>query len=161
LVYLPQEKYSVKKKRMKIKVQRLHDTGDATVGAMFIDGVFQCFTLEDEHRDVKIKGETRIPAGTYKINFRKEGGFHAKYTAKYGSMHKGMLHVQDVPNFQWILIHTGNTDEHTAGCLLVGETADLSGVIGRSVDAYKKMYPKVAKALEDGKEVTIQYLDEA
>ena len=144
---------------MQLLVQRLHDTGDATIGALFIDGKFECFTLEDEYREVKVKGETRIPAGEYEIKFRKEGGFHNRYSEKYGSMHKGMLHVQDVPNFQWILIHTGNTDEHTAGCLLVGETADCNGVIGRSVAAYKKMYPRVAKALTSGENVTIKYVD--
>jgi len=73
-----------------------------------------------------------------------------------------MLWLQDVPNFQWILIHTGNTDSHTAGCLLVGETQqDLDkgkdGFVGGSGDAYKKMYPKVANALISGEKVTIKY----
>ena len=77
-------------------------------------------------------------------------------------MHKGMLWLQDVPNFTWILIHTGNTDSHTAGCLLLGETQqDLDkgkdGFVGGSGDAYKKMYPKVADALLSGEKVTIKY----
>ena len=65
-----------------------------------------------------------MPAGTYKIELRKEGGggFHNKYKKKYGSLHKGMLHVTNVPNFEYILIHTGNSDEHTAGCLLLGDS---------------------------------------
>jgi RNase P/RNase MRP subunit p29 len=73
-----------------------------------------------------------------------------------------MLHIQDVPNFTYILIHTGNTDEHTSGCLIVGETQqDLEiskdGFIGSSTVAYKKMYAKVANQLLQGKKVTIEY----
>ena len=106
--------------------------------------------------------ETAIPLGEYEIKLRTEGGFHSKYTARYGDMHKGMLWLQDVPNFKWILIHVGNTDESTAGCLLLGETQqDLDkgkdGFIGGSGDAYKKMYPKVAEAILSGEKVTIQY----
>ena len=72
-------------------------------------------------------------------------------------MHKGMLWVRDVPGFEYILIHTGNTDEHTAGCLLVGNSSDIKGFIGSSVNAYKNIYPAIAQALEDGEEVTITY----
>ena len=147
---------------MKLDVVRTQFGKDATNGMLFIDGVFECFTLEDEVRDVKIHSETAIPLGEYEIKLRTEGGFHSKYTARYGAMHKGMLWLQDVPNFKWILIHTGNQDSHTAGCLLVGETQqDLDkgkdGFIGGSGDAYKKMYPKVADALLAGEKVTIKY----
>ena len=106
--------------------------------------------------------ETCIPEGTYDIKFRKTGGFHAKYTERYKNAHYGMLHIQDVPNFTYILIHTGNTDEHTSGCLIVGETQqDLEvskdGFIGSSTVAYKKMYSKVSAQLLQGKDVTIEY----
>ena len=75
-----------------------------------------------------------------------------------------MLHIVDVPGFDYILIHCGNTDEHTAGCLLVGDTqnnnmVEEDGFIGRSTAAYKRIYPKIAKALEQGEEVTITYID--
>ena len=73
-----------------------------------------------------------------------------------------MLHLQDVPNFTYILIHAGNTDEHTSGCLIVGETQqdlDISddGFIGHSGKAYLKLYNKVAKELLLGKKVSIEY----
>ena len=147
---------------MKLDVIRTQFGKDATNGMLFIDGVFECFTLEDEVRDVKVHSETAIPLGEYEIKLRTEGGFHSKYTARYGAMHKGMLWLQDVPNFKWILIHTWNQDSHTAGCLLIGETQqDLDkgkdGFIGGSGDAYKKMYPKVADALLAGEKVTIKY----
>jgi hypothetical protein len=73
-----------------------------------------------------------------------------------------MLWLQDVPGFQWILIHTGNTDQHTSGCYIIGETqTDLDkgkdGFVGNSGVAYKKMYPKVADAILAGEKVTIKY----
>ena len=152
---------------MKFEVQRFSSQSDSTLGILFdvtAGRKFLCFTLEDEAREVKVKGETRIPSGTYKLKLRKEGGFHGKYTSKYGSMHKGMIHVQDVPGFNYILWHTGNTDEHTDGCLLVGNTqteniGTKDGFIGASGDAYKRIYPPIAKVLEDGGDVEITYVD--
>tara|TARA_R100001463_G_scaffold102723_1_gene157120 strand:+ start:2582 stop:3163 length:582 start_codon:yes stop_codon:yes gene_type:complete len=148
---------------MKLDVVRTQFGKDATNGMLFVDGVFECFTLEDEVRDIKVMSETAIPLGEYEIKFRNIGGFDTKYKARYGStFHKGMLELQDVPNFKYILIHTGNTDQHTAGCLLIGETQqDLDkgkdGFVGGSGDAYKKFYPKVRDALIAKEKVTIKY----
>ena len=147
---------------MKLQVVRTQFGTDATNGLLFIDGIFECYTLEDQYQAVKVMHETCIPEGTYDIEFRKTGGFHAKYSERYKNAHYGMLHVQDVPNFTYILIHTGNTDEHTSGCLIVGETQqDLEvskdGFIGSSTLAYKKMYAKVAGQLLQCKKVTIEY----
>jgi len=153
---------------MDLEVLRFSSQKDSTNGLLFdVTGgkrKFLCYTLEDEHRDDKVKGETRVPAGTYKITLRTTGGFHARYEKKYGSMHKGMLWVREVPNFEYILIHTGNTDEHTAGCLLVGNSQQANfgssdGFIGSSGDAYKRIYPAIAAALEEGEEVSITYTD--
>jgi len=147
---------------VKLTVVRTQFGTDATNGLLFINGVFECYTLEDQYQAVKVMHETCIPEGTYDIQFRKTGGFHAKYSERYKNAHYGMLHIQDVPNFTYILIHTGNTDEHTSGCLIVGETQqDLEiskdGFIGSSTTAYKKMYAKVAAQLLQGKKVTIEY----
>jgi hypothetical protein len=143
---------------MKLLNLRYNGTSDYTDGLLFIDGKFECYTLEDEERTVKVFGETRIPNGTYAIELRTEGGFHSRYTEKYANMHKGMLWVKDVPNFEYILIHIGNDDDDTAGCLLVGTTADKNkGFIGASVNAYKDMYPKVLSALLNNECVEIEY----
>lgn len=148
---------------MKLEVYRTQFGTNATNGLLFIDGVFECFTLEDEVRDKKVYGETAVPFGKYNVVLRSEGGFHNRYLAKYGSnFHKGMLWIQDVPEFEWILIHTGNRDLDTAGCLLVGDSqqdldVDNKGFIGSSVNAYKKFYPKVANAILNGDKVTIEY----
>jgi len=155
---------------MKLEVLRFSSGRDSTSGALFsvVEGVrtFLCYTLEDEYRDNKVYSETRIPAGIYEIRFRTVGGFHAKYSKRFQDIHKGMLHIVDVPGFDYILVHCGNTDEHTAGCLLVGDTqnnnmVEEDGFIGRSTAAYKRIYPKIAKALERGEEVTIEYIDYA
>jgi hypothetical protein len=152
---------------MKLEVLRFSSGEDSTSGLLFdiSNGrEFLAYTLEDEHRDSKKYGETRIPAGTYKIQLRTVGGFHQKYSARFHDIHKGMLHVTDVPGFEYILIHCGNTDEHTHGCLLVGDTqhnnmVEEDGFIGRSTAAYKRIYVPIAKALEQGEEVTIKYID--
>ena len=147
---------------MKLQVVRTQFGKDATNGLLFIDGVFECYTLEDQYQAVKVMHETCIPEGTYDIKFRKTGGFHARYSERYKNAHYGMLHIQDVPGFTYILIHTGNTDEHTSGCLIVGETQqdldiNFNGMVGSSAVAYKKMYAKVANQLLQGKKVTIEY----
>ena len=151
---------------MKLLVLRFSSQKDSTNGILFevtdVGKRFLCYTLEDEHRVLKVRGETRVPDGIYNIELRKEGGFHNRYTKKFFDIHRGMLHVVDVPNFEYILIHTGNTDEHTAGCLLVGDSQENNeiienGFIGKSTNAYKRIYPSIAKAIERGEEVTIQY----
>jgi len=153
---------------MKLEVLRFSSQVDSTSGILFeitdIGKRFLCYTLEDEARALKVKGETRVPAGTYNIGLRTEGGFHSKYSKKYFGIHVGMLHVLDVPNFEYILIHTGNTDEHTAGCLLVGDAQENNniisdGFVGKSVNAYKRIYPSIAKAIQKEEEVTITYKD--
>ena len=147
---------------MKLTVVRTQFGKDATNGILLVDGIFECFTLEDQYQEVKVMHETCIPEGTYDIKFRTVGGFHEKYKKRYGNDHYGMLHLQDVPNFTYILIHAGNTDEHTSGCLIVGETQqdlDISddGFIGHSGKAYSKLYDKVAKQLLQGRDVSIEY----
>ena len=158
----------MKQPNMNLEVLRFSSEEDSTSGLLFdiTDGKrkFLAYTLEDEYREEKEMHETRIPAGTYKVTLRTVGGFHTRYTEKYGDMHKGMLWVRDVPGFEYILIHTGNTDEHTSGCLLLGDSQTNNqikedGFIGSSVQAYKRVYPPIAKVLEDGGTVNITYTD--
>lgn len=146
---------------MIITVDRIFSDDDSTVSVVKVDGKAVCFGLEDEYRADKVVNETRVPAGTYPVRVRTVGGFHNRYSQKYADMHRGMLHIQDVPGFEFILIHVGNTDENTAGCLLVGTGAmareeDMS--IQASVEAYKNLYPMVIQAaLAD--DLSIEFLD--
>jgi hypothetical protein len=93
---------------------------------------------------------------------RKEGGFHNKYKKRFAGIHKGMIEVLDVPNFNYVLFHCGNTDEDTGGCLLLGDSQENNyiikdGFIGKSTNAYKRIYPNIAKELELGNDVKITY----
>ena len=148
---------------MKLVNYRYSSQSRTTLGALHIDGKFECHSLEDRHRDVKVMGETRIPSGTYKIGLRTVGGHHIKYSNKFPDIHQGMLHVLDVPNFKYILIHIGNGEKDTMGCLLVGQEANnnklYKGQITNSTTAYFELYKKVIKAIDEGEEVTIEYID--
>ena len=103
---------------MNLVVTRRWQTGDTTTGTLTIDGLPVCYTLEDYVRtahgedihDVKIPGQTAIPAGTYRVTMHD--------SPKFGRVPK----VHDVPGFEDILIHAGNTAKDTAGCILVGLT---------------------------------------
>jgi len=155
-----------------LKLIRFSSGKESTLGLLFRTGAdakgvtheFLCYTLEDEYRETKKMHETRIPAGKYRITLRKEGGFHAKTLAKYGAgFHKGMLWLRDVPGFEYILIHTGNDDTHSSGCILVGNSSEQNitkrGFIGASGDAYARIYPPIAAALEAGQDVSISIVD--
>jgi|TARA_A100001011_G_scaffold48766_1_gene46457 hypothetical protein len=152
---------------MKLEVIRFSSQNDSTLGLLFDvthGRKFLCFTLEDEARDTKVMGETRIPAGIYDLKLRTEGGYHNRFLKKFGSsFHKGMIWVQNVPNFRWILWHTGNTDDDTAGCLLLGDSSQQNvskgGFIGASNDAYKRVYPVIAEAILSGQRVRVKYID--
>lgn len=125
---------------------------------------FKCFTLEDERRDVKVMGQTRIPAGTYEIRLRAAGGMHNRYIQRFG-FHQGMLWLQDVPGFEWIYIHPGNDHTHTDGCILVGngvrENLTRNGFLSDSVPAYERLYKEIVDELNGGSKVFITIEDVA
>lgn len=146
---------------MIITVDRYLSTNEATLSRISVDGNFECYGLEDEYRAVKVPGETRIPAGSYRVTLRTEGGFHARYAndRRFRDIHIGMLWVRDVPGFEYILIHVGNFETDTAGCLLVGDTRDeVRMAIYRSAEAYRRLYVKVRTAAERG-QLFINYQD--
>lgn len=145
---------------MNIRLQRIQKYNDHSEGLLYIDGQLICFTLEDEKRDVKVKLETRIPAGTYEITLRTVGGLHNKYAQSF-SNHKGMLWLRNVPGFEFIYIHIGNTDEDTAGCILVGLSLSIgNNMISSSRLAYNQVYKRIIQAIEKQERVFIQVVDE-
>jgi len=154
---------------MRLELYRYSSQKDSTLGLLFLVNDetnykdFLCFTLEDEKRETKVYGETRIPEGTYKIEYRKEGGYHNKYSKRFPDIHRGMLQLMDVPNFEYILLHCGNTDEHTDGCLLVGNVISQNitkdGFLGQSTDCYKRIYPIICDILDSQKHLSIKIIN--
>lgn len=149
---------------MDVVLNRVLHGVDSTLGVLSIDGQHQCFIVEDEPRAVKLYGETRIPAGVYPIRLHTAGRFHARYSERFADIHEGMLELVGVEGFRWILIHAGNTDDDTAGCLLPNMGARITEdgeVVGSSsVQAYKLIYPRIAEAILRGERVSITVQDE-
>lgn len=144
---------------MKIEVIKIAESQNSTLSQMRVDGEFFCFVVEDGARPVKIAGETRIPAGVYKVSKRTHGGFYRRYTARWG--HKFVAELEGVPEFSDILVHTGNTNADTRGCLLVADQAgrmgpDFVGTPGTSTPAYLRFYKAVERAFDEGEEVTVE-----
>ena len=147
---------------MNITVVRQKSNSNETLGAMFIDGKFFCYTLEDEFRTVKVSEETRIPAGSYNITLRREGGMYARYSDRFNEDHP-MIWVRDVPNFQYIYIHIGNTEVDTAGCILVGRhSSEQHGrfTISDSTSIYVELHKMIVDAVDTKQEnVTLTIVD--
>lgn len=150
---------------MSIKVlyhDRLFSLPDSTVGAMSGDGIAPCFILEDEYREEKVKGDTRIPAGVYHLRFRKE---NTSLTQKYRQRFKWFtwhIEIVGIKNFSNVYYHVGNNEADTAGCPLLGQMCDLSsgdGIISRSAAAYEQWYKVVSGYLNAGDTVIVQITD--
>ena len=99
---------------MELKLERLKFTGKSTIGKLYINGKYLCDTLEDcdryiENGNNKIKYNSAIPRGTYEIVMN--------YSDRFKSVMPLLLNV---PQFEGIRIHSGNTAKDTSGCILVG-----------------------------------------
>lgn len=142
------------RRTMKLILRRLIDTGDETLGKLFLGKVFLCYTLEDTFRSKKIKHETRILAGIYKLIERAFGGHYERYVKKFVDMaHRGMIQVLNVKRFTDILFHIGNSKKDTSGCILVGmdyREDDGRFYLVSSTKAYKKIYPIIMELIIDG-----------
>lgn len=143
-----------------LKLYRFYENKDSTAGRLEADNDHFCFTIEDEHRDTKVNGETRIPMGRYKILFRKElSPMTQRYRDKFPwfSWH---IELQDVPNFSYVYIHIGNKEDHTDACILVNDGCAIvpdSNAVGQlSSQAYERLYKKLAPLLEDNVPVYIE-----
>lgn len=140
---------------MEIHVKRSRQGKNSTLSVLYIDGEQVCYVLEDSVRDEKIKGSTAIPAGRYKLAFRRYGGMHGRYHRLFPDFHKGMIQLMDVPNFSYIYIHMGNNFADTAGCLLVGKTKKYfkkkhEFEIRQSRKTYIPLYKRLAAMMEKG-----------
>lgn len=134
---------------MKIEIKRDTYTKTSTIGKLYIDGVFECYTLEDVSRanGQKVWGATAIPSGAYKLV--------VNLSQRFGTRLPLLL---DVPNFSGIRIHAGNTAKDTHGCILVGSTRDKD-FIGGSRNALAALLKKINKAIEKKESATVTIVD--
>ena len=132
---------------MKIKVKR-HFLGETyTIGKMYLDGAYFCDTLEDKVRDLvneaKVMHETAIPSGTYNVI--------VNLSPKFG---RDLPRLENVPYFTGILIHRGNTDKDTSGCILVGENK-VKGKVINSTGYEIELVKRCKEALRKGETISI------
>jgi len=151
-----------------LRLLRISSGNVSTLGALFWTAAkqpkFLCFTLEDEYRTVKVYGKTRIPAGVYPLAIQKAGRLHEAYSNKF-HFHEGMITLQNVPDFTGVMIHVGNRDEDTAGCILVGDSSIQNiteeGMIGNSTAAYSRIYPMIYEYIIENPDSKIEIIDYA
>jgi hypothetical protein len=132
---------------MNIKIVRKTGNSKFTEGRMYIDGIFECFTVEDAIRSIKIQNETAIPKGIYNVIMTM--------STRFG---KVMPLLENVPNFTGVRIHSGNSSKDTEGCIIVGALNDSmdDDFIGASKIAVSRLYPKIVDALAVKEKVTLE-----
>lgn len=144
-----------------IEVERYGFGADSTLGQLTLSGddPWSCFTCEDERRKVKVPGETCIPPGTYEVKLRTDSAKFQKYYDRFPDFHRGMLWLQDVPEFEFIYIHVGNKESHTDGCILPGVVPqvmpDGEFQVARSEVAYVALYKRVIAAMDKEERVVV------
>ena len=131
---------------MESKIIRVAQGKESTLSQLYINGIFQCYLLEDKIREVKIASETAIPKGIFSLKLNTYGAKNVDYKKAFGKLHEGMIEITGLPNFSFVYIHTGNTIKNSAGCPLCGfgfQFADGDFKVSQSVAAYKMIYPKL------------------
>lgn len=139
---------------MKLTLKRIALRPTYTIGKLYIDDVYFCDTIEDTVRDInkngkfdngekKVHSKTAIPYGNYEIKWTYSPRFK-KYTPQ----------LMNVPSFEGIRIHAGNTSSDTEGCLILGENKQVGKVLN-SRATINKFYQIIKEACSKGK-VTIE-----
>ena len=134
---------------MKLRIER-RVKGDAyTIGTLYVNGERFCDTLEDRVRDLaggerKVPGETAIPEGRYKGIVNR--------SPKFG---RDLPRLLDVPMFEGVLIHRGNTDKDSSGCILVGENK-VKGKVINSTPYEERLVALCKAALAEGENIEIE-----
>lgn len=128
---------------MNLRLIRKYPGVDCVIGELYINGTFECYTLEDVERQVKIKNVTAIPRGTYEVIINHSNHFN-----------KDLPLLLNVPNYEGVRIHSGNTAADTEGCILVGKGKTVSSIT-QSRDEFNALFPKLKAGLAIGK-VTLE-----
>ena len=133
---------------MKLKLVRKYCNEKYTIGKLYIDGVYYCDTLEDTVRDLtkeaKVYSQTAIPYGIYKVVVTMSNKF------------KRLLPLLlNVPYFEGIRIHRGNTANDSAGCILLGENK-VKGKVINSTPYEIDLTNKLLSAQNNNEEISIE-----
>ena len=133
---------------MELKLIRETFTEKSTIGSLYVNGIFFCYTLEDKDRKLETGGikeyaKTAIPRGKYKVI----NSFSNRFK-------KYLPELVNVPQFAGIRIHAGNTAEHSEGCILVGSTK-AADFIGNSKVTFDKLM-KAIQAVEKIEKINIE-----
>jgi hypothetical protein len=121
---------------MKLLLARDTLTDESTTGKLYMNGRFWCYTLEDKTRPHKDYGETCIPCGAYKIDLY------------FWHKHRDWFpHLCNVPDYNGVLIHKGNTNKDTLGCILVGMDRGVDRISNCAV-AFDPLKANIAEALK-------------
>ena len=124
---------------MDLKLIRKTFTEESTIGELYINNIFHCFTLEDKVRDIKIQNITAIPYGKYEIIINFSNHFQ-----------KQMPLLLNVPNYEGVRIHSGNKSTDTEGCILLGSTKGVN-IIGNSRVQFEKFMVELKKSTKGEK----------
>ena len=152
---------------MKILIDRKWKKDGYTIGQLYIDGTFFSNTLEDrdrgltgtmtpeETRRLKKSGITAIPTGTYTVRMDIVSPKYSRQDWYVRNCHGArMPRLMDVPGFEGILIHPGNTAKDTDGCILVGKN-DVKGTVTKSKDYFLRLYNIMYEAYGKGESITV------
>lgn len=154
---------------MKLKLIRKWKTPEYTIGQLFVDGVLFSNTLEDTDRglkktmplaqikQIKKAGITCIPSGTYSITLAVQSPKYLRSNTMMRFNSGYMPRLLDVPGYEGVLIHPGNSAEDTEGCILPGKN-DKVGWVSNSTDYFKKLYTKMKSASVIGEKITIEII---
>lgn len=136
---------------MRLILDRTQYEEGSTVGDLFVDGVWSCATLEDKVREgPKVKGETAIPTGEYEILLT--------WSPRFKTVLPLLI---DVPGFDGIRIHPGNTADDTEGCLLVGEKVIQHGgvpFLTHSRRAFERLFARLEEASKKREKLIIEVI---
>lgn len=150
---------------MHIISERIAKKSTYTISNMYIDGVKFCNVLEDTDRGLtqdmplediqkaKVYGKTAIPTGTYKVTLDIVSPKFSKYK-QYKFCNGKLPRLIGVPGYSGVLIHIGNTEVDTDGCLLVGQN-NVVGKVTNSTATFKSLYDKMLEAVNRKENITI------
>ena len=153
---------------MKLLLNRMYKCSTYTIGKLFINDEYFCDTCEDKDRGlnsnmsideigkIKIPSETAIPTGIYEISMNIQSQKFKTYK-QYQFCNGYLPRLLNIPCFDGILIHIGNTSSSSAGCILVGENKEKGQVIN-STATFKKLYPILKEAFDRGEKIEIEII---